>query len=116
MAVGSLEGVALLVVRFQPEFRQSAGCVPNVDCLYAIRDSGFSRYSLNLLFRYHPRAWVVYRAIERKLDNALVVFDESPAAQALMNVAGEVARHVSVLAYQARGNFVPLQGLTIRKT
>jgi ATP-binding protein involved in chromosome partitioning len=41
---------------------------------------------------------------------------ESPAAHALMNVAGEVARHVSVLAFQARGNFVPLQGLTIRKT
>ena len=41
---------------------------------------------------------------------------ESPAAKALINVAGEVARHVSVLAFQARGNFTPLQGLTIRKT
>jgi ATP-binding protein involved in chromosome partitioning len=41
---------------------------------------------------------------------------ESPAARALINVAGEVARHVSVLAFQARGNFVPLQGLTIRKS
>ena len=41
---------------------------------------------------------------------------ESPAAKALMSVAGEVARHVSVLAFQARGNFTPLQGLTIRKT
>jgi ATP-binding protein involved in chromosome partitioning len=41
---------------------------------------------------------------------------DSPAATALMSVAGEVARHVSVLAFQARGNFTPLQGLTIRKT
>jgi ATP-binding protein involved in chromosome partitioning len=41
---------------------------------------------------------------------------DSPAAQALNAVAGEVARHVSVLAFQQRGNFVPLQGLTIRKT
>ena len=41
---------------------------------------------------------------------------DSPAAQALANVAGEVARHVSVLAFQARGNFTPMQGLTIRKT
>ncbi len=41
---------------------------------------------------------------------------DSPAARALTGVAGEVARHVSVLAFQARGNFVPLQGLTIRKT
>ena len=41
---------------------------------------------------------------------------ESPAAKALAFVAGEVARQVSVLAYQARGNFVPLGGLTIRKT
>jgi ATP-binding protein involved in chromosome partitioning len=41
---------------------------------------------------------------------------ESPAARALTDVAGEVARHVSVLAFQARGNFVPLQGLTIRKS
>ena len=41
---------------------------------------------------------------------------DSPAAQALMSVAGGVARHVSVLAFQQRGNFVPLQGLTIRKT
>ena len=41
---------------------------------------------------------------------------ESPAAQALMGVAGAVARQVSVLAFQQRGNFVPLGGLTIRKT
>jgi ATP-binding protein involved in chromosome partitioning len=41
---------------------------------------------------------------------------ESPAAKALASVAGAVARQVSVLAYQARGNFVPLGGLTIRKT
>src|SRR5579859_5743852 len=41
---------------------------------------------------------------------------ESPAARALTSVAGEVARHVSVLAFQARGNFTPLQGLTIRKS
>jgi ATP-binding protein involved in chromosome partitioning len=41
---------------------------------------------------------------------------ESPAAKALSFVAGEVARQVSVLAYQARGNFVPLGGLTIRKS
>jgi len=41
---------------------------------------------------------------------------DSAAAQALMGVAGEVARQVSVLAFQARGNFVPLGGLTIRKT
>jgi ATP-binding protein involved in chromosome partitioning len=41
---------------------------------------------------------------------------ESPAAKALAFVAGEVARQVSVLAFQARGNFVPLGGLTIRKT
>jgi ATP-binding protein involved in chromosome partitioning len=41
---------------------------------------------------------------------------ESPAAKALIFVAGEVARQVSVLAFQARGNFVPLGGLTIRKT
>jgi ATP-binding protein involved in chromosome partitioning len=41
---------------------------------------------------------------------------ESPAAKALMGVAGEVARQVSVLAYQARGNFTPIGGLTIRKT
>src|SRR3954452_24716458 len=40
----------------------------------------------------------------------------SPAAQALFGVAGEIARQVSVLAYQARGNFQPLAGLTIRKT
>jgi ATP-binding protein involved in chromosome partitioning len=47
----------------------------------------------------------------------VVVADpESPAARALTSVAGEVARQVSVLAYQARGNFVPLGGLTIRKT
>jgi ATP-binding protein involved in chromosome partitioning len=41
---------------------------------------------------------------------------DSPAAKALTGVAGEVARQVSVLAFQARGNFVPLGGLTIRKT
>jgi ATP-binding protein involved in chromosome partitioning len=41
---------------------------------------------------------------------------DSPAAKALASVAGEVARHVSVLAFQSRGNFVPLQGLTVRKT
>jgi ATP-binding protein involved in chromosome partitioning len=41
---------------------------------------------------------------------------ESPAASALTSVAGAVARQVSVLAFQARGNFVPLGGLTIRKT
>jgi ATP-binding protein involved in chromosome partitioning len=40
---------------------------------------------------------------------------ESPAARALFGVAGEVARQISVLAFQARGNFVPLGGL-IRKT
>jgi ATP-binding protein involved in chromosome partitioning len=41
---------------------------------------------------------------------------DSPAAQAIVAVAGEVARQVSVLAFQARGNFIPLGGLTIRKT
>src|SRR5919205_3189258 len=41
---------------------------------------------------------------------------ESPAAAALTSVAGEVARQVSVLAFQARGNFIPLGGLTLRKT
>ena len=41
---------------------------------------------------------------------------DSPAAKALMGVAGEAARQVSVLAFQQRGNFVPLGGLTIRKT
>ena len=41
---------------------------------------------------------------------------ESPAAKALNGVAGAVARQVSVLAFQQRGNFVPLGGLTIRKT
>ena len=40
---------------------------------------------------------------------------DSPAAQAFTNVAGAVARQVSVLAFQQRGNFVPLQGLTIKK-
>jgi ATP-binding protein involved in chromosome partitioning len=40
---------------------------------------------------------------------------ESPAAEAFRGVAGAVARQVSVLAYQARGNFIPLGGLTIRK-
>ena len=41
---------------------------------------------------------------------------DSPAAEGFANVAGAVARQVSVLAFQARGNFVPLGGLTIRKT
>ncbi len=41
---------------------------------------------------------------------------DSAAAQAFRNVGGAVARQVSVLAYQARGNFIPLGGLTIRKT
>ena len=41
---------------------------------------------------------------------------ESPAAVALAGVAGAVARQVSMLAFQQRGNFVPLGGLTIRKT
>ena len=40
---------------------------------------------------------------------------ESVAAQGFTAVAGAVARQVSVLAYQARGNFIPLGGLTIRK-
>jgi ATP-binding protein involved in chromosome partitioning len=40
----------------------------------------------------------------------------SAAGQAFIGVAGAVARQVSVLAYQARGNFIPLGGLTIRKT
>lgn len=40
---------------------------------------------------------------------------ESAAAQAFKGVAGAVARQVSVLAYQQRGNFIPLGGLTIRK-
>ena len=41
---------------------------------------------------------------------------ESPGGQSPAIVAGEVASQVSVLAFQARGNFVPLGGLTIRKT
>src|SRR5262245_40446293 len=41
---------------------------------------------------------------------------ESPSARALMDGAGEVACQVSVLAFQARGNFTPVAGLTIRKT
>jgi ATP-binding protein involved in chromosome partitioning len=41
---------------------------------------------------------------------------DSPAAQAILAVAGAVARQVSVLAFQARGNFIPLGGLTIRKS
>jgi ATP-binding protein involved in chromosome partitioning len=41
---------------------------------------------------------------------------DSPAAQAFSSVAGAVARQVSVLAFQQRGNFMPLQGLTIRKS
>ena len=40
---------------------------------------------------------------------------ESPAAQGFNAVAGAVARQVSVLAYQARGNFIPLGGLTLKK-
>jgi ATP-binding protein involved in chromosome partitioning len=40
---------------------------------------------------------------------------ESPAARAFQAVAGAVARQVSVLAFQARGNFVPLGGLTLKK-
>ncbi|MBV9545014.1 MAG: hypothetical protein JOY61_11620, partial [Chloroflexi bacterium] len=41
---------------------------------------------------------------------------DSAAAQAFTAVAGAVARQVSVLAFQARGNFIPLGGLTIRKS
>jgi len=41
---------------------------------------------------------------------------ESPAAKAFDAVAGAVARQVSVLAFQSRGNFVPLGGLTIKKS
>ncbi len=41
---------------------------------------------------------------------------ESAAAKAFTAVAGAVARQVSVLAYQSRGNFTPLGALTIRKT
>jgi ATP-binding protein involved in chromosome partitioning len=40
---------------------------------------------------------------------------DSPAAEGFRAVAGAVARQVSVLAFQARGNFIPLGGLTIRK-
>ena len=40
---------------------------------------------------------------------------ESPAAQAFQAVAGAVARQVSVLAFQARGNFIPVGGLTLKK-
>jgi ATP-binding protein involved in chromosome partitioning len=40
---------------------------------------------------------------------------ESPAAVGFRAVAGAVARQVSVLAFQARGNFTPLAGLTIKK-
>ncbi|HYY87633.1 MAG TPA: Mrp/NBP35 family ATP-binding protein [Chloroflexota bacterium] len=40
---------------------------------------------------------------------------DSPAAEGFRAVAGAVARQVSVLAYQARGNFIPLGGLTLRK-
>jgi ATP-binding protein involved in chromosome partitioning len=49
-------------------------------------------------------------------DPVVIADPESPAARALASVAGEVARQVSVLAFQARGNFVPLGGLTIRKS
>jgi len=38
---------------------------------------------------------------------------DSAAAKAFQGVAGAVARQVSVLAYQANGNFVPLGGLKI---
>ncbi len=41
---------------------------------------------------------------------------DSAAALAFSSVAGAVARQVSVLAFQQRGNFIPLGGLTIRKT
>ena len=41
---------------------------------------------------------------------------DSPASKAFNFVAGAVARQVSVLAFQQRGNFMPLGGLTIRKT
>src|ERR671934_1762785 len=40
---------------------------------------------------------------------------DSSAAEGFRAVAGAVARQVSVLAYQARGNFIPLGGLTLRK-
>jgi ATP-binding protein involved in chromosome partitioning len=40
---------------------------------------------------------------------------DSPAAEGFRAVAGAVARQVSVLAYQARGNFIPLGGLTLKK-
>jgi ATP-binding protein involved in chromosome partitioning len=40
---------------------------------------------------------------------------ESAASQAFQAVAGAVARQVSVLAFQARGNFIPLGGLTLKK-
>ncbi len=40
---------------------------------------------------------------------------ESPASEGFKAVAGAAARQVSVLAYQARGNFIPIAGLTIKK-
>src|SRR5919201_619458 len=46
----------------------------------------------------------------------VVVADaDSPAAEGFRGVAGAVARQVSVLAYQARGNLIPLGGLTLKK-
>ncbi len=40
---------------------------------------------------------------------------ESPAALGFKAVAGAVARQVSVLAFQSRGNFIPIAGLTLKK-
>jgi ATP-binding protein involved in chromosome partitioning len=40
---------------------------------------------------------------------------DSAAAEGFKRVAGAVARQVSVLAFESRGNFVPLAGLTIKK-
>ncbi|MBI2756296.1 MAG: Mrp/NBP35 family ATP-binding protein [Chloroflexi bacterium] len=40
---------------------------------------------------------------------------DSAAAQGFKGVAGAVARQVSMLAYQARGNFIPLGNLVIKK-
>src|SRR5919197_5658567 len=45
----------------------------------------------------------------------VVADPDSPAAEGFRTVAGAVARQVSVLAFQARGNFIPLGGLTLRK-
>src|SRR5207244_11126857 len=46
----------------------------------------------------------------------VMIDPDSPASKAFNFVAGAVARQVSVLAFQQRGNFIPLQGLTIRKS